>query len=96
MSRILAGYIAGAPWTPKLLEEYSIAERVDLRPISPCSSPATWIQPAATSRRARSACPHTERRMRCQRAKADYSDVWTGMIKDTFFGEQAELVRQYN
>jgi hypothetical protein len=31
-----------------------------------------------------------------QRAKADYWDVWSGIFKDSFFGEQAAWCKKYN
>jgi len=46
MSRILAGYIAGAPWTPKLLEEFQKRKGYDLRPYIPMFFAGKWIQPA--------------------------------------------------
>ena len=31
-----------------------------------------------------------------QRAKADYWDVWSGIFKNSFFGEQADWCAKYN
>ena len=90
-------YIAGAPWTPKLLEEFQSRKGYDLRPYIPMFFAGKWIQPAGhIAPRAIPALPTPEMTDEVQRAKADYWDVWTGMIKDTFFGEQADWCARYN
>jgi hypothetical protein len=66
-------YIAGAPWTPKLLEEFQSRKGYDLRPYIPMFFAGKWIQPAGhIAPRAIPALPTPEMTDEVQRAKADY------------------------
>jgi hypothetical protein len=90
-------YIAGAPWTPKLLEEFQKQKGYDLTPYIPLFFAGKWIQPAGhIAPRVVPALPKPEMTDQAQRAKADYWDVWTGIFRDTFFGEQADWCARYN
>jgi hypothetical protein len=90
-------YIAGAPWTPKLLEEFQQRKGYDLKPYIPLFFAGKWIQPAGhIAPRVVPALPTPEMTDQAQRAKADYWDVWTGIFRDAFFGEQVDWCARYN
>jgi hypothetical protein len=90
-------YIAGAPWTPKLLEEFQQQKGYDLKPYIPMFFAGKWIQPAGhIAPHVIPALPKPEMTDEVQRAKADYWDVWTDIFRDSFFGEQAEWCARYN
>jgi hypothetical protein len=73
-------YSSSIPWTPKLLEEFQQRKGYDLKPYIPSFFVGRGAETNEETRRAR----------------ADYSDVWSGIFQNSFFGEQAEWCRKYN
>jgi hypothetical protein len=74
-------YSSSIPWTPKLLEEFQARKGYDLKP---------YIPSFFTGGRGTDASDET------RRVRADYSDVWSGIFQNSFFGEQAEWCKKYN
>ena len=73
-------YSSSIPWTPKLLEAFQQRKGYDLRPYISSFFFGRGMEATEESRRAR----------------ADYYDVWSGIFKNSFFGEQAEWCKKYN
>ena len=74
-------YSSSIPWTPKLLEEFQARKGYDLKP---------YIPSFFTGGRGTDASEET------RRVRADYSDVWSGIFQNSFFGEQAAWCKKYN
>jgi len=66
-----------------------------LQPYIPMFFAGKWIQPAGhIAPRVASGAATPEMTDQAQRAKADYWDVWTGMLKGHFLRRAGRLVRQ--
>jgi hypothetical protein len=72
--------IAGLPYTPRLFEEFQARKGYDLRPYIPAFFVGRGMEETPAT----------------QRARADFSDVWSGIFQNSFFGEQADWCQKYN